>query len=300
MQRALQTELAGLEGLRSVGARDLQDIQREVEGRLTDWRGLLRRQIAQSRQILRKLLVGRIVSHYLAGRSGVRGNGTQAAIAAGYAPRSAAVQAHALLRRPRIQQALAARCAKADITADRVLEKLRRVAFSDMGDVADWNADGVRVIPHDQLSEDARRTLDEIVEHTTRRITTRRTKAHGKPGEPGFVPEGEVETVTEERQTRVKLHDKIAALVTLSKYLGLLKDRSDEPERPLFPKGFFEAKVLGHVNRIKGFLPEDTVLETTATPGTPNQAQYAKPRSSTSLDGTSDYCFGGRTGFGFA
>ena len=60
-RRTLQTEVAGLEGLRAVGARDLQDIQREVEGRLTDWRGLLRRQVAQSRQILRKLLVGRIV-----------------------------------------------------------------------------------------------------------------------------------------------------------------------------------------------------------------------------------------------
>ena len=60
-RRTLQTELAGLEGLRPVSARDLQDIQRDVEVRLTDWRGLLRRQVAQSRQILKKLLVGRIV-----------------------------------------------------------------------------------------------------------------------------------------------------------------------------------------------------------------------------------------------
>jgi DNA invertase Pin-like site-specific DNA recombinase len=56
-----QTELAGLEGFRPVAARDLQTLQREVEGRLTDWRGLLRRQVTVSRQILRKLLVGRIV-----------------------------------------------------------------------------------------------------------------------------------------------------------------------------------------------------------------------------------------------
>src|SRR5262245_2344332 len=60
-RRVLQTELAGLEGLRAVGARDVQDIQRDVELRLADWRGLLRRQVAQSRQILKKLLVGRIV-----------------------------------------------------------------------------------------------------------------------------------------------------------------------------------------------------------------------------------------------
>jgi hypothetical protein len=60
-RRTIQTEVAGLEGLRPVSARDLQDIQRDVEVRLADWRGLLRRQVAQSRQILKKLIVGRIV-----------------------------------------------------------------------------------------------------------------------------------------------------------------------------------------------------------------------------------------------
>jgi hypothetical protein len=57
----LQTELAGLEGLRPVTALDLQQLQREVEVRLADWRGLLSRQVTQSRQILKRLLVGRIV-----------------------------------------------------------------------------------------------------------------------------------------------------------------------------------------------------------------------------------------------
>ena len=47
------------------------------------------------------------VRHFLGGDSGIRGNGTRAAIAAGYAPRSAGVQAHALLKRPKIQQAVA-------------------------------------------------------------------------------------------------------------------------------------------------------------------------------------------------
>jgi hypothetical protein len=35
-RRTLQTELVGLEGLRPIGARDLQGIQREVEVRLAD------------------------------------------------------------------------------------------------------------------------------------------------------------------------------------------------------------------------------------------------------------------------
>jgi site-specific DNA recombinase len=60
-RKALETELAGLAGLQPVTTRDLQQIQQDVEARLADWRGLLRRHVAQSRQILKKLLVGRIV-----------------------------------------------------------------------------------------------------------------------------------------------------------------------------------------------------------------------------------------------
>ncbi|HSE45356.1 MAG TPA: hypothetical protein VLA89_08550, partial [Gemmatimonadales bacterium] len=70
-------------------------------------------------------------------------------------------------------------------------------------------------------------------------MTARATPAVRQPGKPGYRPPAEVTTATEERNLRLKLHDQIAALVHLSKYLGLLKDRRDEPERPLFPKGFF-------------------------------------------------------------
>jgi hypothetical protein len=48
-RRALQAELAGLEGLPPVTARDLQQIQQDAEARLADWRGLLGRHVAQSR-----------------------------------------------------------------------------------------------------------------------------------------------------------------------------------------------------------------------------------------------------------
>ena len=51
----------GLQGLKPLTAVDLGQLQREVEARVADWRDLLTRQVAQSRQILRKLLVGWIV-----------------------------------------------------------------------------------------------------------------------------------------------------------------------------------------------------------------------------------------------
>ena len=60
-RRTLQQELAGLQALKPLTAVDLGQLQREVEVRVADWRDLLTRQVAQSRQILKKLLVGRIV-----------------------------------------------------------------------------------------------------------------------------------------------------------------------------------------------------------------------------------------------
>ncbi len=54
----LQGELDAAEGLEKV---DLGRIEEDLRDRLTDWQGLLQRQPMQARQILRKLLVGRLV-----------------------------------------------------------------------------------------------------------------------------------------------------------------------------------------------------------------------------------------------
>jgi hypothetical protein len=57
----IDTELAGLEGRTGVSGGERQRIERELRVRLDDWRGLLRRHVPQARQILRKLLVDRVV-----------------------------------------------------------------------------------------------------------------------------------------------------------------------------------------------------------------------------------------------
>ena len=165
------------------------------------------------------------VRHFLAGKPGVRFNAAQSVLAAGYRmrPHSAHVQGARLLSRASVVALMEQARRRQDISVDAVLEEWRRLAFSDLRDAAAWDAGGVRIKPSAELADDAARALEEVAEHTTRRITTRRTKAHGKPGEPGYVPEGEVETVTEERHTKVKLHDKVAALTALSKFLGILE-----------------------------------------------------------------------------
>jgi len=68
-------------------------------------------------------------------------NATQAAIRAGYSPKTAEQQGFHLLRNPKITQTIqegqAKQLAKADLTAVRVLEEMRRLAFSDVRDLFD-------------------------------------------------------------------------------------------------------------------------------------------------------------------
>jgi len=57
----LQEELQAVEGLEKIAQLDLGKVKQDLRDRLTDWQGLLQRQPVQARQILRKLLVGRLV-----------------------------------------------------------------------------------------------------------------------------------------------------------------------------------------------------------------------------------------------
>ena len=65
----IEADLAGLERLSRIGDVDRQQLKADLRKRLDDWRGLLRRHVPQARQILRKLLDGRVtftpkVDHY--------------------------------------------------------------------------------------------------------------------------------------------------------------------------------------------------------------------------------------------
>lgn len=78
----------------------------------------------------------RFVSEYLKDL-----NATQAAIRTGYSEKSAGSQAHELLKKPEISAAIAEKQGKqlesAGLSASRVLEELRRLAFSDLRGLVD-------------------------------------------------------------------------------------------------------------------------------------------------------------------
>lgn len=141
-------------------------------------------------------------------------NASAAAVRAGYSKRTANRQGHRLLINADIQAAIKegieARAKRTDITADRVLEEFARVGFSDIGDYVSWNpVTGVRVIDSKKLEEYKSRAIAEISEIKSISINA----------------EGE-ETIR--TNLKLKLHNKISALESLAKHLGILDGKKPE------------------------------------------------------------------------
>lgn len=129
------------------------------------------------------------------------GNATEAAKKAGYSARSAKQTAAELMANPLVAAAIAAKMArltsKHEVTSERIIAELARIAFLDPRKVMSWGPDGVRFARSDELTDD----------------------------EAACVVEAS-ETVTEAGGTiRVKLADKLGALSLLAKIQGLLVDR---------------------------------------------------------------------------
>ncbi len=127
----------------------------------------------------------------------IDGNATQAAIRSGYSAKSAN-QAGATLRAnakvnaeiARIQARLAN---KLDVSAERVLAELAKIAFSDVRKVATWEARGVALIESDKISDDAAAAIESV----------------------GNTEAG----------VKLTMHSKTRALELLGKHLGLYVDR---------------------------------------------------------------------------
>ncbi len=87
-------------------------------------------------------------------------NATQAAIRAGYSERTAGQMGFDLLKNPQVAAAIQAgmdkRAAKVEITAERVLQEIARLAFFDPSKL--FGPDG-RVLPISDLDEDTRRAI---------------------------------------------------------------------------------------------------------------------------------------------
>src|ERR1700691_273282 len=95
----------------------------------------------------------RFVAEYL-----VDLNGKQAAIRAGYSPKTAEVQACRLLRNAQVQAAVAdaqkQRIARTEVTADRVIAELAMLGFANMADYMQAGPNGDPHLDFSALTRD--------------------------------------------------------------------------------------------------------------------------------------------------
>lgn len=136
-------------------------------------------------------------------------NATQAAIRSGYSEKTAKEQAARLLTNVHVaaavQKAMEERSKRTQITADRVLEELALIAFSD---VRHYNVDeaGRLMVTPDAPHYDVGRAVSSV--------KFKRSRYTGKDGDEN-----------ETTDTEIKVWDKNTALQAIGKHLGMFKDR---------------------------------------------------------------------------
>jgi phage terminase small subunit len=141
-------------------------------------------------------------------------NATQAAIRAGYSAKTAQEQGSRLLSNvmvaSAVQGAIDARAKRTEITADRVLKELARLAFFDIRKI--YNADGSLKNPA-ELDDDAAAALAgiDVVE---------------MQGGAEFDEDGEMKHVPMFTK-KAKTFDKKGALELAMRHLGMLKDKTE-------------------------------------------------------------------------
>ncbi|QLP97485.1 MAG: terminase small subunit [Rhodoblastus sp.] len=133
----------------------------------------------------------RFVAEYL-----VDLNGTQAAIRAGYSPKTARAIATENLTKPAVADAIAIEMARrserTEITIDMVLKELAAIGFANAGDFFEWGPDGIVIRPKETLTREQQGVVAEVSQTVTK--------------DGGSV--------------RVKLHDKASALEKIGRHLG--------------------------------------------------------------------------------
>lgn len=128
-------------------------------------------------------------------------NATQAAIRAGYSPKTAGQIGEKLLKKAEIREALAermkARQQRTEVTQDRVVKELAKIAFGDPRNVMTWGPSGVTLKASAELTDDEAAFVSEVSETTTE---------HGG-------------------SLKLKTNDKLKALELLGRHLGMFKEK---------------------------------------------------------------------------
>jgi len=141
-------------------------------------------------------------------------NATQAAIRAGYNPKRAnKTGPENVVKRgiaEAIQKAIKKRSDRTQITTDQVVREWALIALSDMADYVRFGEDGNAWLDFSNMPDGATRVISEIVQEE-------------------FV-DGRGEESRPVRKTKFKLHNKLGALESLAKHLGMFVEQHEITE----------------------------------------------------------------------
>ena len=144
-------------------------------------------------------------------------NATQAAIRAGYSPKTAMQQGQRLLTRDDIQAAIQKemnkRARRTEITADKVLEEYAKLGFSDVTDYLQVVTERV-LVGHDKETGEP---ISDISQFVLMKDTAN-------------IPKDKLAAISEIKQAKdgsisFKLHDKRGALDSIARHLGMFTER---------------------------------------------------------------------------
>src|SRR6185437_5880057 len=114
---------------------------------------------------------------------------------------------------------------KAEVTAARVLEELAKIGFTDLADVADW---GVREVAFGYDGDGKLLRAEDIgdavkIERVEAPFLTLKDREALTPAARAAV----AEVALTKDGFKIKLHDKNAALNTIARHLGMLKEKHE-------------------------------------------------------------------------
>lgn len=164
-------------------------------------------------------------------------NASQAAVRAGYKEDNANVVGPRLLTKPAVQalisEAQHKRAARVEVTADRVLQELALVAFSDLGELMDFTGGEAR-IDFSRIKDGSLRVVSEITQDE-------------------YV-EGRGDDAQRVKRTKVKFYDKLRALELVGKHLGMFSDKVELTGKdggPIQVEGLGISGLLQHARTIE-------------------------------------------------
>jgi len=140
-------------------------------------------------------------------------NGTKAAISVGYKEKSATMQASRLLTKEKVksevERILAERAKKLDISAEKVLSELAKMAFANMQDYIVVDSEGYAYADLSNLTREQAAAIQEIT-------TDSYTESTGEGDETRII-----------KKCKFKLSDKRGSLELLGKHLKLFTDKTE-------------------------------------------------------------------------